>query len=493
MKPIRSLATWLCLLVPLSLVAQEKTAPAGKRPNVLFIVCDDLNTHVSTSGYSHIRTPSLDKLAAAGTRFLRAYCQYPVCGPSRSSFLSGLYPESTRVLDNKSDIRQERPGIIPLPEQFRKNGYWTAGVGKVFHNMKNDPGESCWYEYERFENERNPVLEKAKKEFEAENGSIEKASNRRAWRLKQKEARRGASGQKVPGYGPTDMSDEEHKDGRNVRRVVSWLDKKSHGDKPFFIACGIQKPHVPFWAPQKYFDMYPQEKLVIPPALVGDWKDIPPLAMVKRFKAFGFELDKENDALRRAYTQAYHACVSFIDAQIGLLLDGLKRNGHWEDTIIIFISDHGYHLGEHYLWGKVSLFEECARVPMIVRVPGKTRPGTSANGLTELVDLYPTLCELCGIKAPAHLQGQSFSGLVDKPSGEGKETAYTVVSRGKTLGRSIRTTRWRYAEWGSSSAAELYDLEKDPAEHTNLIGKSEFNGQLEKMRGLLKRARKRGS
>ena len=493
MKPIRSLATWICLLVSLSLVAQEKAAPAGKRPNVLFIVCDDLNTHVSTSGYNHIRTPSLDKLAAAGTRFLRAYCQYPVCGPSRSSFLSGLYPESTRVLDNKSDIRQERPGIVPLPEQFRKNGYWTAGVGKIFHNMKNDPGESCWYEYERFENERNPVLEKARKEFEAENGSIEKASNRRAWRLKQKEARRGASGQKVPGYGPTDMSDEEHKDGRNVRRVVSWLDKKSHGDKPFFIACGIQKPHVPFWAPQKYFDMYPREKLVIPPALVGDWKDIPPLAMVKRFKAFGFELDKENDALRRAYTQAYHACVSFIDAQIGLLLDAVKRNGHWEDTIIIFISDHGYHLGEHYLWGKVSLFEECARVPMIVRVPGRTRAGTSTAGLTELVDLYPTLCELCGIKAPAHLQGQSFSGLVDKPSGEGKETAYTVVSRGKTLGRSIRTARWRYAEWGSSSAAELYDLEKDPAEHHNLVDDNKFSEPLEKMRRLLEKAHRRGS
>ena len=493
MKLIRPLALWLCLLAPLSLAAQEKAASAGKRPNVLFIVCDDLNTHVSTSGYNHISTPTLDKLAAAGTRFLRAYCQYPVCGPSRSSFLSGLYPESTRVLDNKSDIRQERPGIVPLPEQFRKNGYWTAGVGKIFHTMKTDPGESCWYEYERFENERNPVLEKARKEFEAENGSIEKASNRRAWRLKQKEAKRGAGGQKIPGYGPTDMSDEEHKDGRNVRQVVGWLDKKIHGDKPFFIACGIQKPHVPFWAPKKYFDMYPREKLVTPPALVGDWEDIPALAMVKRFKAFGFELDKENYALRRAYTQAYHACVSFIDAQLGLLLSALKRNGRWEDTIIIFISDHGYHLGEHYMWGKVSLFEECARVPMIVRVPGRTRAGTSTSGLTELVDLYPTLCELCGIKAPAHLQGESFTRLIDNPSGEGKETAYTVVSRGKTLGRSIRTTRWRYAEWGSSSAAELYDLEKDPAEHTNLIGKSEFNGQLEKMRGLLKRARKRGS
>ena len=493
MKLIRPLALWLCLLAPLSLAAQEKTASAGKRPNVLFIVCDDLNTHVSTSGYNHISTPTLDKLAAAGTRFLRAYCQYPVCGPSRSSFLSGLYPESTRVLDNKSDIRQERPGIVPLPEQFRKNGYWTAGVGKIFHTMKTDPGESCWYEYERFENERNPVLEKARKEFEAENGSIEKASNRRGWRLKQKEAKRGAGGQKIPGYGPTDMSDEEHKDGRNVRRVVSWLDKKSHGARPFFIACGIQKPHVPFWAPKKYFDMYPREKLVTPPALVGDWEDIPALAMVKRFKAFGFELDKENYALRRAYTQAYHACVSFIDAQLGLLLSALKRNGRWEDTIIIFISDHGYHLGEHYMWGKVSLFEECARVPMILRGPGRTRGGTSASGLTELVDLYPTLCELCGITAPAHLQGESFTRLIDNPSEKGKETAYTVVSRGKTLGRSIRTVRWRYAEWGSSSEAELYDLEKDPAEHTNLGGKSQSSDQLEKMRLLLEKARKRSS
>ena len=492
MRLIRTTAILLAFFTTAGSPARD-SKPAAERPNVLFIVCDDLNTHVSTSGYDHIRTPAMDKLAAAGTRFLRAYCQYPVCGPSRSSFLSGLYPESTRVLDNKSDIRQERPGIVSLPEQFRKNGYWTAGVGKIFHTMKIDPGESCWYEYERFENERNPVLEAARKEFEAANGSIEKASNRRAWRLKQKEAKRGAGGQKIPGYGPTDMSDEEHKDGRNVRQVTGWLDKKIHGDKPFFIACGIQKPHVPFWAPKKYFDMYPREKLVIPPALVGDWKDIPALAMVKRFKAFGFELDKENDALRRAYTQAYHACISFIDTQISLLLEALERNSLWENTIVILISDHGYHLGEHYMWGKVSLFEECARVPMIVRVPGRTRKGASSNGLTELVDIYPTLCELCGIKAPAHLQGESFAPLIDAPSGAGKETAYTVVSRGKNLGRSIRTSRWRYAEWGSSSESELYDLEKDPAEHTNLAGDGKFNEQLEKMRRLLERARQRGS
>ncbi len=492
MQLIRTTAILLAFLTTAPMPAGESRT-AAEPPNVLFIVCDDLNTHVSTSGYRHIRTPAMDRLAAGGTRFLRTYCQYPVCGPSRSSFLSGLYPESTRVLDNKSDIRQKRPGMTPFPEHFRKNGYWTAGVGKVFHNMKTDPGESCWYEYERFENERNPVLEKARKEFEATNGSIEKASNRKAWRLKLKEAKRGASGQKVPGYGPTDMRDDEHKDGRNARRVVSWLDSKSYGDKPFFIACGIQKPHVPFWAPKKYFDMYPQEKLVIPPALVGDWNDIPPRAMVKRFKAFGFELDKENDPLRRAYTQAYHACISFIDAQIGLLLDALKRNKLWENTIVILISDHGYHLGEHYMWGKVSLFEECARVPMIVRVPGRTREGTSSSGLIELVDLYPTLSELCGLKAPAHLQGKSFTALLDDPSGAGRETAYTVVSRGTELGRSIRTSRWRYAEWGSSSAAELYDLEKDPAEHTNLAGKSAFKKQQEKMRRLLEEARRRAS
>lgn len=492
MQLIRTTAIWLALCTA-SIAGAEDSKPAARAPNVLFIVCDDLNTHVSTSGYSHIRTPAMDKLAAAGTRFLRTYCQYPVCGPSRSSFLSGLYPESTRVLDNKSDIRQKRPGTLPLPEHFRKNGYWTAGVGKVFHTMKIDPGESCWYEYERFENERNPVLEAARKEFEAANGSIEKASNRRAWRLKQKEAKRGAGGQKTPGYGPTDMSDGEHKDGRNVRRVAAWLDNKSYGDRPFFIACGIQKPHVPFWAPKKYFDMYPREKLIIPPALVGDWNDIPARAMVKRFKAFGFELDRENDPLRRAYTQAYHACISFIDVQIGLLLDALVRNKLWENTIVILISDHGYHLGEHYMWGKVTLFEECARVPMIVRVPGRTREGTSANGLLELVDIYPTLCDLCGIDPPALLQGRSFAGLVDDPTGKGRETAYTVVSRAKELGRSIRTTRWRYAEWGSSSEAELYDLEKDPAEHTNLAGKSQFSEQLEKMRLLLEKARKRSS
>jgi iduronate 2-sulfatase len=212
------------------------------------------------------------------------------------------------------------------------------------------------------------------------------------------------------------------------------------------------------------------------------------LAITKRYPAFGFELGIENDKLRREYMQAYHACITFIDAQIGLLLESLKRTGHWDDTIIVFTSDHGFHLGEHSLWGKVSLFEECARVPMIVRVPGRTAEGSQTEGLVELVDLMPTLSELCGVKAPGGLQGKSFAALLDDPQGAGKEVAYTVVSRGKMLGRSIRTQQWRYAEWGSSDQAELYDLNGDPHEDHNLVEDDNHRQQRKKMHKLLVKA-----
>jgi len=471
------------------LVAQVTVAD---RPNVLFIVCDDLNTHVTTSGYKHISTPALDRLAAQGTCFRRAYCQYPVCGPSRASFLSGLYPETTRVLDNKTDIRTTRPDTPSLPELFKQNGYWTGGVGKVFHGRM-DHGERAWYAYHKFDNERNPVTFPVQKAFEAEHGSIDKPKNQRAWRAKLKEIRSKAAGQTPPGYGPTDMTDAEHKDGKNVRQIAQWLDTKAHGDKPFFMTCGIHKPHVPFWAPQKYFDMYPKDKLSFALSPVNDWEDIPALAMNKRFTALGFKLAQENDPLRRNYTQAYHACISFIDAQIGLLFDALKRNKQWDNTIVVLISDHGYHLGEHFMWGKVTLFEECARVPLLVRVPGRTRPGAISEGLVELIDLYPTLTELCNVRSPKDIQGQSFTSLLDNPAGQGKPAAYTVVTRGKQLGRSIRSVRWRYAEWGSAEACELYDLKRDPQEYQNLAAAPQHSAQLRKMRALLSEARARAS
>ena len=240
----------------------------AKRPNVLFIVCDDLNTHVSTSGYPHISTPAFDRLAAAGMTFRRAYCQYPVCGPSRASFLHGLYPQSTGILDNQSDIRDARPGTVSMPQRFKESGYWTGAVGKVFHNEKIDPGDIAWDRMLRFQNDEMPMVTPIREKFEAEHGSIEEGKSRRLWREFYPTIATQTRGQQ-PGYGPTGLRDEQHKDGKNARQIIEWLANKTHGDKPFFMACGIQKPHVPFLAPDKYFDMYPQDRPAVHPRVIG--------------------------------------------------------------------------------------------------------------------------------------------------------------------------------------------------------------------------------
>ena len=469
---------------------QKKTLSPENRPNVLFVVCDDLNTHVSTSGYEYIKTPALDDLAAHSMTFHRAYCQYPVCGPSRASFLSGLYPESTGVLNNTTDIRKSRPDSVSMPQQFKANGYWTASVGKVFHSIHQQHGEVAWHDQIMFQNDELPLVARARQTYEAENGSVDLGANRKNWKAHLQKLSKQTRGQTPPGYGPTDLKDEQHKDGKNVRQIISWLEQKKYDDKPFFIACGIQKPHVPFLAPKQYFEMYPLEKLKFTKSPADDWKDIPTLAMVKRFKAFGFEMGTENDSLRREYTQAYHACISYIDAQLGMLFDSLREHDLWDNTIIIFTSDHGYHLGEHFMWGKVTLFEECARVPLIVRAPGMTRNGTNTNALVELLDLYPTLADLCGFNLEDSLQGKSIVPILSNPKSSGKKYAYTVVSRGAKLGRSIRTNDWRYAEWGESALPELYNLKDDPNEFSNLARKSTHKIQLEQLKQLLVDAQK---
>lgn len=478
MKPLRRLFLGAALV----LASLASTVAAEAKPNVLFIVCDDLNTHVSTSGYPHISTPAFDELASEGMTFGRAYCQYPVCGPSRSSFLSGLYPQSTGVLDNRSDIRKTRPGTVSMPQRFKESGYWTGSVGKVFHNPTTDPGEVAWNEVLRFENDEMPMVTPIRKEFEAKHGPVDQGKARRLWKQFYPTIATQTRGQQ-PGYGPTGLRDEQHKDGKNARQIVSWLEQKSHGNKPFFIACGIQKPHVPFLAPDAYFDMYPRANLVFSPAPPNFWDQAPKMAMVRRYEGFGFELGVENDPLRREYIQAYHACVSFIDAQIDLVFDALKQTDQWDNTIIVLTSDHGYQLGEHFMWGKVTLFEICNRVPLVIRAPGKVKPGSQSEGLVELVDLYPTLTELCGVEAPGDLQGRSLVPMLLDPKTAGKEVVYTVVARGDKLGKAIRTDRWRYAVWPDGE--ELYDLENDLAEHHNLASDAQYQQQCNTMRRLL--------
>ena len=463
-------------------VVPQNNAKGKKRPNVLFIICDDLNTHVTPSGYKPIKTPALDRLASEGMTFGRAYCQYPVCGPSRASLLSGLYPQSTGVLSNKADIRQARPGTSSLPQQFKEAGYWTASVGKVFHNVKLDHGDTAWDHVLRYNNDELPLVTEARKAFVARHGSIE-GKNRKLWKEKLSTLGTQARNQNPPGYGRSGLTDAQHRDGKNATQIISWLRDKAYGDKPFLMMCGIQKPHVPFLAPDKYFDMYPKSSLKYTPDPADHWDHIPKIAMVERYRDFGFKLGVENDDLRREYMQAYHACITFIDTQIGRIFDALKTAGHWEDTIIVLTSDHGYHLGEHFLWGKVSLFEVCDRVPLLVRVPGMTNPGSRSTGLVELLDLYPTLMDLCGIDTPDYLQGCSIVPMLEDATAPGKEAAYTVVMRGEFMGKAIRTGPWRYARWPGGE--ELYNLDKDPREQKNLVRSSEHAAILKQMRNRL--------
>ena len=428
-------------------------------------------------------TEDIDELAAAGMTFRRAYCQYPVCGPSRASFLHGLYPQSTGVLDNKTDIRNVRPGTVSMPQRFKESGYWTGAVGKVFHNQKIDPGEVAWDQILRFENDEMPMVTPIREKFEAEHGSVTEGKSRRKWREFYPTIAPQTRGQK-PGYGPTGLKDEQHKDGKNARQIAAWLENNVHGDKPFFMACGIHKPHGPFLAPDKYFALYPKADLKLTPTSLEFWKTVPRIAQTKRYEGFGFEFGIENDDLRREYMQAYHACISFIDAQIGIVLEALKQSGHWDDTIVVLTSDHGYLLGEKFMWGKVMLFETCDRVPLVIRVPESientaTTPGSSSEGLVELVDLFPTLAELCDVTPPSELQGRSLTAMLRDPAAIGKEVVYTVVTRGDKLGKAIRTKRHRYTWWPSGE--ELYDLSKDPREQTNLAKLPEHQENLRTM------------
>ena len=465
-------------------VQSDAATQSAKAKNVLFIVCDDLNTHVQPAGYSPITTPTLSGLAAQSLTFTHAFCQYPVCGPSRASMLSGLYPQSSGVLNNTDDIRRQRPGTVTLPQHFKEHGYWTGCVGKVFHSPRHEHGDVAWNEFHRFSNDELPVVTQARLAFEADNGSVEDPKNRRRWREIQKQVAAKLDAQTPPGYGPSGLQDDQHKDGKNARQVAKWLTDDAFGDKPFFIACGIQKPHVPFLAPQKYFDMYPPEKIEYTADRRNLWDSLPKSAISKRYEAFGFELGVENDVLRREYMQAYHACISFIDAQLSIVVNALKDSGHWEDTIIVFTSDHGYHLGDHFLWGKVTLFDIGAKVPFIIRVPGSTQGGTKSQAMVELIDVYPTLSDLAGLPLPAHLQGRSLRPLLADPERTGqKKFAYSVVSRGPKLGYAIRNQRWRYAKWPDGE--ELYHLTRDPMEKHNLAGKEHVSERLLEMREVL--------
>lgn len=482
----------------------ERTGSTIK--NVLFIICDDLNTHVSPMGYDPIKTPGLQQLASEGMTFNRVHCQYPVCAGSRASLLSGLYPESTGAYLDKhtghgpdSDIKYLRPGSVLLPEFMKDNGYWTAITGKIYHMEDHDPAEGVLDASIRFANDELPAITKAREQFISENGPLHNnAANQEKWNeirgplVEEFYAQVPSANWKYIGKGRSGLRDEQHTDGKIARQVAKWLREDAAGDKPFFIACGIAKPHVPFLAPDKYFDLYPLEDIVYMPDDPELWDGLPRSAANERYRQFGFELGVENDQLRREYMQAYHACISFIDAQIALMLDALKESGHDEDTLVIFTSDHGYHLGDHFMWGKFSLFDIGTKVPFIVRAPGLTSAGSSSEAMVELIDIFPTITDLLGLDAPDQMQGQSLVDLFSDPASLGvRKAAYTIMGRGEQLGYALRDQSWRYGKWPDGE--ELYDIRKDPQEKNNLANNPEFAGKLDEFRTLLSQKQKEAS
>jgi len=429
--------------------AAEATRPFPPAPplpghptglNVLLILADDLNTHLGTYG-ADVRSPNLDRLAARGRRFDRAYAQLPSCNPSRASLMSGWRPERTNVWNNLQAPRERMRGAVPLQEHFRAHGYFTARVGKIYHGPFED-------EFKWDVSEHTPYPDDPPGDEEPP----ERGHGMASW------------------WRPTDHADADEPDGRAARRLAALIAEPRA--RPFFIAAGFNKPHLRWVAPRRYFDLYPPASIRWPAAPADDWSDIPEIAVARRAPRFAGALlpgPLEPDDLRAQAIAGYQAAVSFMDAQVGVLMDALDRRRLWARTVVVFTSDHGFHLGEHGgLWRKNTLYEECTRVPLIVVAPGLRQPGQPSVRVVELVDLYPTLVELAGLTAPGPLDGVSLRPLLDDPAATVKPAAFSVTERvPPEHGRSLRTARWRYTLWPDGSQ-ELFDHDADPGERHDL-------------------------
>lgn len=432
----------------LAILTGPAPALAAEKLNVLLIIADDLRDTVACYGNPAVKTPNLDRLAARGVRFDRAYVQFPVCNPSRTSFLTGLRCEQTRVVENTVLFRSRLPDIITLPQLLRQHGWYAASYGKILH-VGEAAGEV-----------RAGWLDLGKSWDEAQMFQPTPAGR--------KGQRRNLTGGKLRWceVGAMEGTDDDQPDGQIARDTIAAIERLTAAGKPWIIGAGFHRPHDPFLVPKKYFDLYPPGslKLYRDPANLAP---APPLAIPGG--AFKAAFDAFTDQDRLDFLRAYYAGVSFMDAQVGRLLDTLDRLKLWDKTLVIFAGDHGYHLNERGWWNKSTLFERSCRVPLLIAAP-RAQAGGVCRGLVELLDLYPTVADYCGLAAPHTLAGQSLRPLLQDPSRPGKPAAFTLVTRGRGhYGQSVRTDRWRYTRW-SDGTAELYDEAADPEETQNLAG-----------------------
>lgn len=455
LKSTLFVGTALLMLSCNSVKPKQNQEIAKKDKNVLFIMVDDLNPTIATYDHPLVKTPNIDKLAQMGVQFDNAHCNFAVCGPSRSSLLTGLYPESIGVTDNKTPLSPLLKNKTSLPKLFKDNGYETVGMGKIFHGTKEvfwDP--NAWDNFYRFK----------------ETKLGKKGEGRNLTDGKLKWCRWLAA----------DGGDEDQQDGQIAKKAIEVI--KAKRDKPFFLAVGFKKPHDPFIAPKKYFDMYPLEACT-PPVLPEGWKPAYPHSLPGETKTF----NKFTDLDKREFLRSYYACTTFMDAQLGKVLNALEESGQMDNTLIVFFGDHGYHLGEHNWWNKVTIFERGTKAPFIMAGNSVGKKGLRSNSMFEFVDIYPTMVELMNLKnAPDYLEGKSFASIVEDPNKPFRTEVRAITRRGQMLGRTVKNNDWRYIEWDEGKKGrELYNQKTDPIEYHNLAEDKAYQEVVKQMSALL--------
>jgi len=447
-KTLKKILLAILFLLSFCVFSQQK-----KKPNVLFIIADDLTTTaLGTYGNEVAQTPAIDQLASESTLFTHAYSQYPVCGPSRASMMFGYYPTATTTYGYVSGREQVGPSRPSLAELFKQNGYFTARVSKIYHmgvpgdiETGSDGQDDAASWTERY-NSPGPEWQAA--------GEAELVQNNPVGSIE----RKGGNVMTIVKATGDDLS---HSDGKTAEKASELIRK--HKDEPFFLAVGFVRPHVPFVAPAKYFSPFPYKGIKLPEQVANDWDDIPDRG-INYVTSVNAEM---NNVQKQKAIAAYYASVSYMDAQVAKVLKTLKEEGLEDNTIVVFTSDHGFHLNEHEFWMKVSLHEESVKVPMMIKVPGQ-KPAVT-NSFAELLDLYPTLAKLADLTYPKEIQGKSLVPILTHPKKKVRDFAFAVTQQGKSF--LIRTDKYAFIQYDEDASAgmELYDMKKDPEQFTNLV------------------------
>jgi iduronate 2-sulfatase len=454
-------------------------AAPSKRPNVLFIAVDDLRPTFGCYGNPAILSPNLDRLAAEGMRFDRAYCQQAVCAPSRVSLLSGTRPDTTRIYDLQTPLRKNMPDVVTLPQYLRQNGYETVALGKIYHHVQDDPeGWSVkpWVPPGTWTGKASYLEPASHQAIEERNAHL----------------RAGARPGMGPAFESPDAPDNAYADGKTADRAIEELRRLK--DRPFFLATGFYKPHLPFNAPKKYWDLYDPAKIDLghmpewpagsPEVARAEWGELRDFAGLPASGPVSREM-------ARKLIHGYSACVSFMDAQVGRVLKELDNLGLAQNTIVVLWGDHGWKLNDYGAWCKHTNFEIDTHAPLLLKVSGRKPGRPSTQALVEFVDIYPTLAQLCALPVPPHCEGLSMAPLLDNPGRPWKEAAYSQYPRGgDVMGYTLRSGRWRYTEWiarskGTVTARELYDHSTGPLADRNLADDPKCAGEVKRLSALL--------